>query len=59
MKQTTMIYKGVTIQFLLSGWYSAKSEKLGYLKADTLQGIKKLIDSEKKIEANGYEFDEE
>lgn len=48
MKQTTMIYKGVTIQFLLSGWYSAKSEKLGYLKADTLQGIKKLIDSEKR-----------
>ena len=45
---TQIIYKGYTIQVLLSGWYSVKSEKLGYLKADTLAGIKKLIDKEIK-----------
>ena len=46
MKQTSTTYKGYTIQFLLSGWYSAKSNDLGYLKADTLAGIKRLIDAE-------------
>ncbi len=42
MKQT--IYKGISISQLLSGWYSAKSPATGYLKADTLKGVKALID---------------
>lgn len=44
MKQTT--YKGYTINKLLSGWYSVKSDIFGYLKADTLAGIKNLINNE-------------
>ena len=43
MKQVT--YKGIRITYLLSGWLSAKSEKTGYLKSNTLTGMKKLIDS--------------
>ena len=42
----TKIYKGYTINRLLSGWYSVKSDIFGYLKADTLSGIKKMIDNE-------------
>lgn len=41
--KTTIIYKGITISCLLSGWYSCKTNVTGYLKADTLPGIKKLI----------------
>ncbi len=37
------IYKGYFIEFKPTGWFVAKSVKLGYLKADTLQGIKALI----------------
>lgn len=44
MKKNT-IYKGHEITFNLSGWYSSFSPSKGYLKADTLQGIKKLINS--------------
>lgn len=46
MLQTTKTYKGYTIQCLFSGWYSTKSNDFGYLKADTLAGIKRLIDAE-------------
>jgi len=46
MTQTTKTYKGYTIQCLFSGWYSTKSTNVGYLKADTLAGIKRLIDAE-------------
>ena len=38
-------YKGIEISQLLSGWFSAKSPNTGYLKADTLKGIKNLIDA--------------
>ena len=38
------IYKGIEITQLLSGWFSALSPISGYLKADTLQGVKSLID---------------
>lgn len=44
--KTQTNYKGYTIQHLFSGWYSTKSVKFGYLKADTLKGLKKLIDAE-------------
>lgn len=46
MLQTTTTYRGYTIQCLFSGWYSTKSNNVGYLKADTLAGIKRLIDAE-------------
>jgi hypothetical protein len=49
MLQTTKTYKGYTIQCLFSGWYSTKSNNVGYLKADTLAGIKRLIDNETKL----------
>jgi hypothetical protein len=37
-------YKGYTIEKCLTGWYSVFTSRYGYLKADTLAGIKKLID---------------
>ena len=37
------IYKGHTINNNLSGWYSSLTAR-GYVKADTLQGVKDLID---------------
>lgn len=46
MENTRITYNGYTIQILFSGWYSAKSENLGYLKSETLDGIKNLIDAE-------------
>ena len=36
-------YKGYTITKCLTGWYSVFTSRYGYLKADTLQGIKKII----------------
>lgn len=38
----TITYKGCTIEKNLSGWYSALTPN-GYVKADTLTGIKKII----------------
>jgi hypothetical protein len=46
MKSTIKIYKGYTVQCLLSGWYSTKSNNLGYLKSNSLTGIKKMIDKD-------------
>lgn len=43
-------YKGYVIELNHSGWFSAKSDNLGYLKADTLFGIKRLIDKEIKVQ---------
>ena len=37
------IYKGVEILALFSGWYSARVNGT-HLRADTLSGIKKMID---------------
>ena len=39
----TLNYKGVQISFCLTGWYSCHTSRYGILKADTLPGIKKLI----------------
>jgi len=39
----TIYYKGYTITKCLTGWYSVQTGRYGILKADTLQGIKKLI----------------
>jgi hypothetical protein len=46
MLQTIKRYKGYTIQCLFSGWYSTKSNDIGYLKSDTFAGIKRMIDNE-------------
>ena len=40
---TTITYKGYTITKCLTGWYSVQTSRYGILKADTLTGIKKLI----------------
>ena len=40
---TTFSYKGYTITKCLTGWYSCHTSRYGILKADTLAGIKKLI----------------
>lgn len=40
-KETT--YKGYTITRELTGLYSCFTSRYGYLRADTLAGIKKLI----------------
>lgn len=50
MKSTIKIYKGYTVQCLMSGWYSTKSNNLGYLKSNSLTGIKKMIDGESRVE---------
>jgi len=39
----TINYKGYTIQKCVTGWYSVFTSRYGYLKADTLADIKKLI----------------
>ena len=39
----TINYKGYTITKYLTGWYSVQTGRYGILKADTLAGIKKLI----------------
>ena len=39
-------YKGYTIEHHLTGWYSVYTPN-GILKADTIRGIKKLINYEK------------
>lgn len=39
----TYTYKGYTITLNLTGWYSCHTSRYGILKADTLNGIKKLI----------------
>jgi len=45
LKRTNeIIYKGHTITNNLSGWYSAYTVK-GYVKADTIRGVKNLIDN--------------
>lgn len=44
-KQT---YKDHDIHFELSGWYTAFVPGYGYVKADTVRGVKRLIDSETK-----------
>ena len=36
-------YKGVQITKHLSGWYSALTT-MGFVKADSLEGIKRIID---------------
>lgn len=36
-------YKGYSITLCYSGWYSVQTGRYGILKADTLAGIKKLI----------------
>ena len=42
-------YKGYSIERQFpSGYYITKSKDVGYLKADTLAGIKKLINKERK-----------
>lgn len=41
--KTQITYKGYTIQVLFSGWYSVQTGRYGILKADTLAGIKKMI----------------
>ena len=40
-KQT---YKNIDIDFNLSGWYSAFVTGYGYVKADSVRGVKRLID---------------
>jgi len=37
------VYRGVTIDHRITGWYSAFILDFGYVKADTLAGIKSLI----------------
>lgn len=39
----TFTYKGFTIEKHLTGWYSVQTGRYGILKADTLAGIKKLV----------------
>jgi hypothetical protein len=39
----TINYKGFTISVYLTGWYSVQTSRYGILKADTLAGIKKMI----------------
>lgn len=40
-KQT---YKNIDIDFNLSGWYSAFVPGYGYVKADSVRGVRRLID---------------
>jgi hypothetical protein len=44
----TIQYKGYTITKELTGWYSCFTSRYGYLKADTLSGIKQLINHASK-----------
>lgn len=43
-----MIYKNHLINYSLSGWYSCFVLGVGTLKADSLEGIKEMIDSAEK-----------
>ena len=43
MTKKQLIYKGYTIDKCITGWYSVFTSRYGYLKANTLAGIKKLI----------------
>ena len=45
---TTATYKNIDISFELSGWYSAFVPGYGYVKADSVRGVKRLIDSKTK-----------
>ena len=48
-------YKGYEITKQLTGFYTVFTSRYGYLKADTLAGIKKLINQIKKIfDTNQY-----
>jgi hypothetical protein len=40
-------YKNYSIEHTLTGWYVCFSLEFGYLKADTLKGIKQLINEYK------------
>jgi hypothetical protein len=40
----TFTYKGYTVTYELTGYYSVFTSRYGYLKADTKAGIKKQID---------------
>jgi hypothetical protein len=46
--QKEIIYKGYTITKQLTGWYTIFTSRYGYLKADTLAGIKKLVNHASK-----------
>jgi len=39
----TINYKGYTINYYLTGWFSVYTSRYGILKADSLKGIKELI----------------
>jgi hypothetical protein len=43
-----MTYKGYSIERIYNGFYVTKSQNVGWLKADTLAGIKQLINEESK-----------
>lgn len=45
---TTATYKNIDINFELSGWYVAFMPGFGYLKADSVRGVKRLIDAKTK-----------
>jgi len=44
----TIQYKGYIITKCLTGWYSVQTGRYGILKADTLAGIKKLVNHAEK-----------
>jgi hypothetical protein len=46
MRKTT--YKNHDIDFNLSGWYSAFVPGYGYVKADSVRGIRRMIDKYSK-----------
>lgn len=39
----TINYRGYTIEKQLTGWFTVFTSRYGYLKSDTLAGIKKMI----------------
>ena len=39
----TINYRGYTIEKQLTGWFTVFNSRYGYLKSDTLAGIKKMI----------------
>ena len=42
------IYKNHDIDFNLSGWYSAFVPGYGYVKADSVRGVRRMIDKYSK-----------
>jgi hypothetical protein len=52
----TVEHRGRTIEVTRSGWYSTFSDAQGmYIKADTLGGLKRMIDEEDGVEPGDYE----